>query len=825
MQQPAGTEDDVTEVYTWGTNRYGQLGLGNNENGKCYNIPRFCSFGILIKEVACGEEHTAIITGQGQLYTFGSNSEGRLGLGDREMLQSCTPCLVSALAHNDVLTVACGWGHTAAILRTGELYTWGVGEYGALGLSGTESQWAPSKVAESFSAVAVSCGTRHTAVVSARGKVYLCGSGDAGQLGTGKREREAKLKEVTIGEPVAAAACGIFHTLMLTSAGNVFATGGNNFGQLGIGNKRSVMTPVRVSELDKLNIVQIAAGNHSGALTDKGDLYVWGTGTFGEYLLPRLFGEFAAPLADVAIGGLFGVVLDARGCLYSWGSNANGELGTGDFESRATPCLVEGLQSKTVAKVSCGGAYVMALGGGSNEESPSKQRLEVYSLEREEMLSESMEGRSNEGELAEAVSEERKRRARLEKQLKDLEEAQSMRRENGVGAMQLQDKIASLERQIEAEKKRGNGILKDINNMQANTIQAKSKPELEKRANTLQKEIEMLREENANLRAERITNRTSENSRLSDLLKDYEERIEREVEEKYRVMRNKQKEIANLRDTLPGLKAVINELERDKQKLEEHYRSEARNLEAIIGDCDAKMRQEEEVVRQLMESRERNVREAEELRSRLSFAVRKKDELTKEIENCKNDIDQVNFQVLNKQAELEQEASKYDSLQETLAAKEDAIRALREECVSKEGEYTEEITALRAQVGEKTCDNEDMESKVSVKQIEIDTLRKDAAAWQQVANNVVSENEALKRIVAGLEDKIRRLGSAREVQGAEFVGRSVAGNAAARALETYLPEDPSDEGRLLDQAERISDPYLQQRQALQDFERSPGGRY
>ena len=810
MQQTASIdEENVTEIYTWGANRYGQLGLGNELKDKCYNTPRFCSFSIVIKEVACGEEHTAIITGQGQIYTFGSNSEGRLGLGDKTILQSSTPCLVESLSHSNAINISCGWGHTAAILDNGELYMWGVGEYGALGLGNTEAQWFPVKNLKGFFVISVSCGTRHTAIVDDRGNLYTCGSGDAGQLGTGSRDKELEPKLVTIPELVECAACGIFHTLVLTKNGKVYAMGGNYYGQLGIGNKKSSMNPVKINDLDKFNIVRIAAGNHSGALTDGGDLYVWGTGTFGEYLSPTLFGQFPAPLSNISIGGLFGVVLDIKGKLYSWGSNTNGELGTGDFESRTTPYLIKGLENKVVAKVSCGGAYTIALGKNSNE-GIAKQNLKVYSLDK----SEDMQSIDNE-----VLSEERQRRIELETQLKGLE--QSTRQE--VDSQQFKDKIMSLERQIEAEKRRADNILKE--NMKPNS-------ELERKAEILKREIELLREENANLRAKRITNKASENAKLSDLLKEYEERIEKEIEEKYRVMRNKQKEISNLRETLPELKSTINDVERNKQKLEDYYKGEEKNLEAFITDHDIKISQEEEAIRELVEVHSRNIRQAEELRSRLSLAIQKRDQLTKEIENCKNDVDKVNYQALNKQAELEQEVSKYDNLQETLAAKEDTLGRVKEECSNKEAQYEEEINNLRWLISEKNHDNEDIENKISVKQIEIDTLKKDMNAWQQVVNNVLNENEALKRIIARLEDKSSKLRvndiPRSIIQGADrsgFLERSIIGGNSLHALQAYLPEESSDEGRVLDQGERISDPYLQQQKALQDFERMPEGRY
>ncbi len=224
-------EGGYTEVFAWGADRFGQLGLGNKQGGRCYCIPRFCSFNVVIKQIACGEEHSGFITSNGHIFTMGSNNEGRLGIGDKAIRQSSTPCLVDSLSRLSASYVSCGWGHTAAIMSTGELFTWGVGEYGALGIHDCSSQWFPVRVSfpekgrqylftikGKVHAETVSCGTRHTAIVDERGRLFMCGSGDAGQLGTGARDREnLPFLISTLPEKVKIASAGIFHTLILSS--------------------------------------------------------------------------------------------------------------------------------------------------------------------------------------------------------------------------------------------------------------------------------------------------------------------------------------------------------------------------------------------------------------------------------------------------------------------------------------------------------------------------------------------------------------------------------------------------------------------------------
>ena len=355
--------EGYTEVFAWGGDHFGQLGLGNKHSGKTYSSPRFCSFNILIKELACGEEHSVFISASGHVYSMGSNSEGRLGLGDKSLRSSPSPCLVEGLISFRCVKVSCGWGHSAVTTEDGNIFTWGVGEFGALGTGSSENAWSPVKalIPRSMRGLEVNCGSRHTAAIVEENRnkiVIVSGSGEAGQLGTGKREKEFSFVAVKIPEDVLMAACGVFHTLVLGVSGKVYATGGNSFGQLGLGNKKSYSKFERV-QIEGY-IVKVAAGNHSAAITDKGQLFIWGTGVFGEYLIPTRMG--VGNIKDIGIGGSFGVALDVNGIVCAWGANANGELGNGDFEPKIAPSPIAGLKGKTVKKISCGGNYVLALG-------------------------------------------------------------------------------------------------------------------------------------------------------------------------------------------------------------------------------------------------------------------------------------------------------------------------------------------------------------------------------------------------------------------------------------------------------------------------------
>jgi len=84
---------------------------------------------------ACGESHSALLTQQGHVYTFGLGQFGVLGHGSED--KCSIPRRVERLAGQHVKSVACGWRHTAALTAQCMMYTWGHGAFGQLGQGGT----------------------------------------------------------------------------------------------------------------------------------------------------------------------------------------------------------------------------------------------------------------------------------------------------------------------------------------------------------------------------------------------------------------------------------------------------------------------------------------------------------------------------------------------------------------------------------------------------------------------------------------------------------------------------------------------------------------
>lgn len=110
--------------------KFGRLGHGAERN--CHS-PRLIEtlLGKRPKQIACGGFHSAVVTEDGKMYTFGGGEHGQLGHGDK--VNKVKPTLVQALEGVVLQQITCGWSHSVALTTNGEVFTWGNGDHGKLG--------------------------------------------------------------------------------------------------------------------------------------------------------------------------------------------------------------------------------------------------------------------------------------------------------------------------------------------------------------------------------------------------------------------------------------------------------------------------------------------------------------------------------------------------------------------------------------------------------------------------------------------------------------------------------------------------------------------
>jgi RCC1 and BTB domain-containing protein len=159
-----GCLTDVGELYTWGEGKFGRLGHGAERN--CH-APRLVEtlLGKKPRQVSCGGFHTAVVTEDGHLYTFGGGEHGQLGHGDR--VNKVKPTLVQALDGIFVSQITCGWSHSVALTSKGHVYTWGNGDHGKLGHGSGRKVSVPNMVEKlkDYRVVRVASYNEHTAAL------------------------------------------------------------------------------------------------------------------------------------------------------------------------------------------------------------------------------------------------------------------------------------------------------------------------------------------------------------------------------------------------------------------------------------------------------------------------------------------------------------------------------------------------------------------------------------------------------------------------------------------------------------------------------------
>ncbi|MBA0713095.1 hypothetical protein Golax_012144 [Gossypium laxum] len=388
--------DALGDVFIWGEGTGdGVLGGGLHKVDSCgikmdSFLPKALESAVVldVQNIACGGRHAALVTKQGEVFSWGEESGGQLGHGvDTDVLH---PKLIDALSNTNIELVACGEYHTCAVTLSGDLYTWGDGMYnfGLLGHGNEVSHWVPKRVngpLEGIHVSSISCGPWHTAVVTSAGQLFTFGDGTFGVLGHGDRNSVSIPREVESlkGLRTVRAACGVWHTAAVVevmagnssssncSSGKLFTWGDGDKGRLGHGDKETKLVPTCVAALVEPNFCQVACGHSlTVVLTTSGHVYTMGSSVYGQLGNPQADGKVPTRVEgklsksfveEISCGAYHVAALTSRTEVYTWGKGANGRLGHGDADDRNTPTLLEALKDKQVKSIACGTNFTAAI--------------------------------------------------------------------------------------------------------------------------------------------------------------------------------------------------------------------------------------------------------------------------------------------------------------------------------------------------------------------------------------------------------------------------------------------------------------------------------
>ncbi len=330
-------------VQCWGANASGQLGDGSTVNRSTpVDVSGLTSGAVAIE---AGIAHTCAITSAGAALCWGSNDAGQLG--DGTLNQSSTPRAVAGLAGN-VIALTLGSQHTCALLGSGAVQCWGKNADGQLGDGSTLQRLTPVPVLGLASGVTdVRAGDNHTCAVTNTGATKCWGRNSDGQLGDGSSTSRSTPVDVSGVAGMALVEGASRHSCALTGAGGVKCWGNNSSGQLGNGGTAASLTPIDVNGLGSSIAGIAASATSSCATTTGGGAKCWGA--INSALAPQDVPGFTSGVQAIGIGNGYTCVLTTASAMQCWGSNGSGQLGDGSTTSRATPAYVTGLSGGKAA--------------------------------------------------------------------------------------------------------------------------------------------------------------------------------------------------------------------------------------------------------------------------------------------------------------------------------------------------------------------------------------------------------------------------------------------------------------------------------------------
>ncbi len=350
--------DDRSRVFCWGDNSSGQIGAGTATSN--YHIPTLVDDTALGSNyfvgIKSGANHVCGIADDAKIWCWGKNTNGEMGINNINANQKPTASVdESNLGTEYFVDIALGQAHTCGLTNVGNVFCWGNDSAGQLGNDiSNASSYIPVAINTSViggdTIIKIGAGDYHTCAMGSSRKTYCWGNGQYGRLGDSYTTNRFTPVEVDstnwngTNEEMAQLSGGNEHTCAVTEPQNkTYCWGNNSDGRLGDGSQVAKSIPVLIDEsnLGGNYFIEVASGwNHTCGQTDIGDVFCWGSNSYGQ-LGKGAGGDEVKPVAiisgtignepidHITVGQDHSCIVGQWGNIHCWGYDGSGQLGNG----------------------------------------------------------------------------------------------------------------------------------------------------------------------------------------------------------------------------------------------------------------------------------------------------------------------------------------------------------------------------------------------------------------------------------------------------------------------------------------------------------------
>jgi alpha-tubulin suppressor-like RCC1 family protein len=350
----------------WGENNWGQLGSQQYDDGGQYSTPQYnveLPQGTVPLAVSAANGYSCAIVdnGSNEAYCWGKGDNGKLGNGNLSSSNVPGNKVVLPTGANPVY-ISSSDEHSCVVSDDGDIYCWGQNNQGQLG-NGSQGGYSsiPVIVNSDVGFKSVSAGYEYSCAISIDGGLYCWGNNNNGQLGDGTYNQRTSPVQITSGptssiwkEVVASSTGGgSSHTCAISSSDEIYCWGQNNDGQLGDGTTDDANTPQLVDMLAGITAVSVSVGGYgfTCGVLENHSTYCWGKNERG-FLGDGSWQDSHTPIAidlpsgsevvEISSGGEHSCILLANDQIMCWGYGNGGVLGTGNYDDSPSPKYVVG---------------------------------------------------------------------------------------------------------------------------------------------------------------------------------------------------------------------------------------------------------------------------------------------------------------------------------------------------------------------------------------------------------------------------------------------------------------------------------------------------